>query len=37
VPGARLHAMPDEGHYSVPIRHAREILDRLLTLDGTVR
>jgi pimeloyl-ACP methyl ester carboxylesterase len=37
VHGARLHAMPDEGHYSVPIRHAREILDRLLTLDGTVR
>jgi len=29
IPGARVDILPGEGHYSLPVRHAREALDRL--------
>ena len=30
IPGARLHMLPDEGHYSLPLRHAAAILRDLV-------
>jgi pimeloyl-ACP methyl ester carboxylesterase len=31
IPGATVRILPDEGHFSLPIRHAEPILERLLS------
>lgn len=37
MPGLRLHILPNEGHYSLPIRHAADILRHLTEAQGAMQ
>lgn len=36
IPGVRWHVLPDEGHYSLPLRHGSAVLTELTSLDALV-